>query len=68
MKIAIEGILLGIEYMEAATHHHATGILSDEIRKIYFLNSPGAANEAISGIQHVVKFEKDDNLPGGPQR
>ena len=51
---------------EAATHNHkilATGILGDEIRKVHFLNSPGAASEAITGMQHVVKFEKDDNLP-----
>ena len=51
---------------EAATHNHkvlATGILGDEIRKVYFLNSPGAANEAITGVQHVVKFEKNGHLP-----
>ena len=50
----------------AATHNHkvlATGILGDEIKKVYFLNSPSAANEAITGMQHVVKFEKDGNLP-----
>ena len=51
---------------EAATHNHkvlATGILGDEIRKVYFLNSPGAANEAITGVQHVVRFGKNANLP-----
>lgn len=51
---------------EAATHNHkvlATGILGDEIRKVIFLNSPGVANEAVTGIQHVVRFEKNGKLP-----
>ena len=51
---------------EAATHNHkvlATGILGDAIRNVYFLNGPGAANEAATGVQHVVKFVKSGKLP-----
>ena len=52
------------KYPETATHNHkvlATGILGDEIRQVYFLNSPGGANEVETGMQHVIKFEKNDS-------
>lgn len=45
------------------THNHkvlATGILGSEIDRVHFINSPGAANEAKTGVQHVVKFEVED--------
>ena len=51
---------------EAATHNHkvlATGILGDEIRNVYFLNSPGAVNEVATGVQHVIRFVRSDKLP-----
>ena len=54
------------KHPEIATRNHkvlATGILGDDIRNVYFLNSPGAANEAVTGIQHVVRFEKNGNFP-----
>ena len=51
---------------EVATHNHkalAAGILGDEIRNVHFLNSPGTANEAATGVQHVVKFVRSGRLP-----
>lgn len=51
---------------ETATHNHkvlATGILGNEIGKVYFLNSPGAADETITGVQHVVRFESNGKFP-----
>jgi len=50
----------------AATHNHkvlATGVLSDEIKNVYFINSPGASNEAATGVQHVVKFMMERDYP-----
>jgi len=51
---------------DAATRNHkvlATGLLGDKIDSVYFINSPGAANESVTGIQHVVKFVMDGQLP-----
>jgi len=51
---------------DAATHNHkilATGILGDAIKQVYFMSSTGAANEAVTGVQHVIKFVMDGDFP-----
>ncbi|XP_065903346.1 uncharacterized protein [Dysidea avara] len=51
---------------DAVTYNHkvlTTKILGSEIKNVYFINSPGAANETTTGVQHVVKFVMDGQCP-----